>query len=118
MKSSIKDFIRFLGIETIIVYVALVLRRRVAVFCSDSNLLLSTIRTLPQLVFARKDWNILRPLLRLNDADLKDFKVVFVIFSFHPTASHFLHTSKDSVWTFFLLLLNLEQHTPLNYLMV
>jgi len=52
------------GFDTVILYNAMLLKKRVLVVGGDSlQKLLDTIRTLPQFVSHRQDWSILRPLV-------------------------------------------------------
>eukprot|EP00048_Salpingoeca_helianthica_P016397 m.232121 g.232121 ORF g.232121 m.232121 type:complete len:345 (-) comp18584_c0_seq1:26-1060(-) len=72
LKGSIKELVKTFGIESILLFVAVLLRRRVAVYCPDQAQLLATVRALPLFVYSRRDWNIVRPLVRLTESDLRD----------------------------------------------
>jgi hypothetical protein len=91
-------------IETIILWNALVLKKRVrpldnfvfgtqiifrctpphpppcqvAVVCDKLPQLLSVLRTLPQFVWHRQDWSFLRPYCTLADTDLKELQIAGV----------------------------------------
>jgi len=69
---SIKEICGMFGIETIILWNALVLKKRVAVICDKLPRLLSILRTLPQFVWHRQDWSFLRPYCTLSGIDLQE----------------------------------------------
>ena len=61
VRGSIKSLIRVCGVETILLYIAVLLKKRVVVIGENADDLLEYMRTVPQLVYARKNWDILRP---------------------------------------------------------
>lgn len=72
--SCIKDIVRMIGLESVVLWNAVLLKKRILVIDTSGpqNLskLLDTVRTLPQLAFHRQDWSILRPLISIEgDAD-------------------------------------------------
>jgi len=72
MEPSLKDVISRFGVETILIYIAVLLKKRIAVVCPDVEKLLNVVRTIPQFVLSRMDWDILYPNVELNDVELAD----------------------------------------------
>ena len=64
--------VRKFGIESILIYIAVLLKKRVVVVCPDVEELLELMRTLPQFVFSRQDWSILFPHVAMSDAEMDD----------------------------------------------
>lgn len=54
--------------DTIVIWSALLTKKRVCVTSSNVDRLLAVVRALPLLVFHRQNWNLLRPLVAANDA--------------------------------------------------
>ncbi len=50
LKGSIKNVIQKFGIESILIYIAVLLKKRIAVVCPDPTELLAIVRVLPQMV--------------------------------------------------------------------
>jgi hypothetical protein len=72
--SSIKAIINTFGVETILIYTALLLNKRVAVFHPDLLPLLNFTRALPVLVWQRQNWNIVYPYVEINEVEVNDLK--------------------------------------------
>ena len=72
MISKIKDLNSMLNIDIVIVWNAVLLKKRILVIGSDCNQVLSIVRTLPQLAWHRQDWSILRPLIRNEQEHIDD----------------------------------------------
>lgn len=72
VKGSLKTVVRKFGIESILIYIAVLLKKRVVVVCPDVEELLELMRTLPQFVFSRQDWSILFPHVAMSDAEMDD----------------------------------------------
>eukprot|EP00041_Stephanoeca_diplocostata_P026721 m.725156 g.725156 ORF g.725156 m.725156 type:complete len:390 (-) comp23026_c1_seq1:488-1657(-) len=70
LRGSIKSVIKKFGIESILIYIAVLLKKRIIVSCPDVSELLATVRVLPQLVFKRLDWSILFPLVDPTDSEI------------------------------------------------
>jgi hypothetical protein len=75
----LKELFEMLGVEFIVLWNAMLLKKRVLVVCeqtegqsgTQANLqtLMDTMLTLPQLVWHRKDFSILRPLVRADSTN-------------------------------------------------
>lgn len=50
----------------------MLIKKRIVVYCSDSQKLLSTVRVIPQLAIHRQDWEIVRPWIHLEEEELED----------------------------------------------
>ena len=58
--------------ETIILYCAMILKKRVAIYSSNIDQLFEIIRVMPLLAWHRKNWSILRPLVTSTQAELEE----------------------------------------------
>ncbi|XP_048746661.2 putative DENN domain-containing protein 10 B [Ostrea edulis] len=75
-KSKLKDFILTYGMESVIVYTALILKKRLVVYCPENQVqqLMSIVRSLPALVWHRQNWDIAFPVIEMDDVDLTMLK--------------------------------------------
>ncbi|XP_071792834.1 DENN domain-containing protein 10-like [Asterias amurensis] len=67
--ASIKDVINAFELESILIYTALLLKKRVAVYHSKVEELLDFVRALPSLVWHRQNWSLLYPYVDLESED-------------------------------------------------
>lgn len=72
--SVLKELSDILGPEVVILWNAMLLKKRVIIFSDQVTKLLPAVRTLPQLCWHRKDFTILRPLVRNDPESLDDLK--------------------------------------------
>jgi hypothetical protein len=63
--TSIKDIIRLFGIEIILLWAALMMKKRVVVYCDRISTLLRVIRAFPLFIWHRRDWDLLRPFVNV-----------------------------------------------------
>eukprot|EP01132_Coremiostelium_polycephalum_P004617 gene4617-5768_t len=70
--TSIKDIIRLFGDDIILIWSAMIMKKRIVLYSEKLASLLKVIRALPLLVFHRQNWNLLRPYVTLSDIELKD----------------------------------------------
>lgn len=72
--SAIKDVYSGVGSDIIVLYNAVMLKKRILVYGEPTSLhkLMSVVRTLPQLAWHRQDWSILRPIVSDDAAHIDD----------------------------------------------
>jgi len=76
--TPLKDAVRLFGEEVILVWAALVMKKRVVVFSQKLGLLLKLIRAFPLFVWHRQNWDILRPFMTLSELEIADIQTAQV----------------------------------------
>jgi hypothetical protein len=69
---SLKDIVTMLGVEAVVLWNAIVLKKRICVLCDNVQRLLAVTRVLPQLAWHRQDWSIVRPYVTFAEAELTE----------------------------------------------
>ena len=72
--SAMKDIVSTLGMDAVILWNAVLLKKRILVYSDNLPKLLSVVRTLPQFVWHRQDCNILRPIVSQDKEHVEDLK--------------------------------------------
>ncbi|XP_025096517.1 protein FAM45A-like isoform X2 [Pomacea canaliculata] len=81
-KVCLKEMIQTFGVEIIFIYTAMLLKKRILVYCPQHSLgqLLSYTRSIPAFAWHRQNWNIVFPYVHLLEPEVEDL----------VTASHFV----------------------------
>mmetsp|Transcript_15860 Transcript_15860/g.61967 ORF Transcript_15860/g.61967 Transcript_15860/m.61967 type:complete len:363 (+) Transcript_15860:105-1193(+) len=74
LATSIKDIIRTFGIEVILLWTALMMKKRVFVYCDKMTTLLRAIRSFPLFVWHRQNFDQLRPFVNPTEVELEDLE--------------------------------------------
>ncbi|XP_046383798.1 DENN domain-containing protein 10-like [Ischnura elegans] len=74
VNTNVKDLIKTFGLETILIYTALLLKKRIIVYHHSIEMLLKSLRTFPALMWHRKTWDLLFPWVDLHADELIDLK--------------------------------------------
>ena len=72
--SSIKDLINSFGVESVLLWNVMILKKRIVIIDDSLPRMFRLIRTLPQLVWHRQSWNLLRPLCTLSDKEITELQ--------------------------------------------
>jgi len=89
--SPVKETFELFGADTILIWTAMLLKKRVFVYANKVSELLPVIRSFPLIgAWHRLDWDILRPLVTLLDVELDDLRAagVFVAGFTDPSAAN------------------------------
>jgi hypothetical protein len=74
--SKVKSIVAAFGIEFIVIFTALLLKKRIVVYHSDVTELAAVCRSLPVFVWHRLNWNSVFPLVHLSTAMVEDLSQV------------------------------------------
>ncbi|XP_033757595.1 DENN domain-containing protein 10-like [Pecten maximus] len=76
LKSELRGIIETFGMSAVIIYTALMLKKRIVVYYPPDQIhhLLMFVRSLPALVWHRKNWNIAFPFIELSEQELELLK--------------------------------------------
>eukprot|EP00729_Bicosta_minor_P003622 gene3622-6186_t len=72
LKTEIKPIIQKFGVESILIYIAVLLKKRIVVVSSDASELQDLVRTIPQFVYKRQDWSIIHPNVDTSNDEVAD----------------------------------------------
>jgi len=70
--TPIKDIIKMFGLHIILLWCALIMKKRIVVYSDNLELLLKIIRGIPLFVWHRQDWEVLRPYVTMSTAQLEE----------------------------------------------
>jgi len=57
------------GIHSVLIWTAMLLKKRIVVVGETVEQVVPVVRVLPQMVWARQNWSILRPLVTASDTE-------------------------------------------------
>lgn len=75
-RSCVKEIIQTFGMETILIYTAILLKKRIAVYYPPHSLrdLLEFTRSIPAFAWHRQNWSVVHPYVQLNDTDINNLQ--------------------------------------------
>eukprot|EP01091_Cochliopodium_minus_P008602 TRINITY_DN197_c0_g1_i1.p1 TRINITY_DN197_c0_g1~~TRINITY_DN197_c0_g1_i1.p1 ORF type:complete len:349 (-),score=111.52 TRINITY_DN197_c0_g1_i1:60-1106(-) len=71
---SLTDLINIFGEKVVLIWTAMMLKKRIVVYGDDIVTLLKIVRTLPILVWHRQSWDQLRPFVNFSNLEIEDLK--------------------------------------------
>ncbi|KAG8198303.1 hypothetical protein JTE90_021557 [Oedothorax gibbosus] len=71
-----KDVVKTFGLETILIYTALLLKKRIVVYHHRLDTLLWFVRSLPAFMWHRQDWNIIYPYMQLTNPEVSELSAL------------------------------------------
>eukprot|EP00128_Syssomonas_multiformis_P011447 Colp12_sorted_trinity150504_noHs@27635 len=74
ISTSIKEVINTFGMDVILIYVGMLLKKRIIVYAPTVDVLLNTVRAFPLFVFQRLNWNLLWPHVSMDNIELEELK--------------------------------------------
>eukprot|EP01120_Amphizonella_sp_Union-15-10_P008965 TRINITY_DN330_c0_g1_i2.p1 TRINITY_DN330_c0_g1~~TRINITY_DN330_c0_g1_i2.p1 ORF type:complete len:355 (+),score=56.62 TRINITY_DN330_c0_g1_i2:41-1105(+) len=74
LATSIKEVIRMFEEEIILLWSALLMKKRIVIYCDKLDSLLKVIRAAPLFIWHRQDWNTLRPFMTITEPEIKDIR--------------------------------------------
>jgi hypothetical protein len=73
--SPVKDLFALFGVETIVIWTAMLLRKRVFVYADKPSVLMQLVRSFPLLgAWHRQNWSLLRPIMTQAEGEMEDLK--------------------------------------------
>ncbi|GFT32290.1 DENN domain-containing protein 10 [Nephila pilipes] len=69
---ELQDVVKIFGLETILIYTALLLKKRIVVYHHRLDSLLWFVRALPAFMWHRQDWNIIYPYMQLTNIEISE----------------------------------------------
>jgi hypothetical protein len=70
--SNLKELVQKIGVEIVILWNAVLLKKRVLIISDDLISLQQTLRTLPLFIWHRRDFSVLRPVIRNESEHIED----------------------------------------------
>lgn len=90
--SKLTDLIGLFEADTVILWNAILLKKRILVFADSVPKVLEIIRTFPSLAVHRKDWNVFRPVIRDEPEHMEDIQAAGVYIAGTVDSSLMLRT--------------------------
>ncbi|XP_071948616.1 DENN domain-containing protein 10-like [Antedon mediterranea] len=78
-ESNLSELIEMFGMEAILIYTAMLLKRRIVVYHSNVQELLAFTRSLPALVWHRQNWSIMSPYVHLKTQELESLNSILLM---------------------------------------
>ena len=69
---------KLFGVESVLLWTAIMLRKRVVVYADKLKTLQQVVRTLPQLAWHRQDWGTLRPWIAGSPTEIEELRAAGV----------------------------------------